>query len=332
MLTTEMLAEPEIAVAPEPSPPAPKMANSPPELPLLGWDWGYKYEYNQETGEFEQARLTLLDILYPTGEEIYVAESWLHHLLAAVLEFMLRVYLEPKGWIVLGDVYVHWDRPEVPIVLAPDVTVIPEGHYPVKEGSYHVGQHGPVPSFVIEVVSPRYRFRDVDRKVWDYAAVGIKEYLIVDTWPDDEEKNWELVGYRLEEGPFYQELTPDGEGGLSFETVGLRFVPIERERVDVYELESGEKLKTPEEWIAQARLEAEARAEAQAQAQVEAEARAEAQAQAQVEAEARAKAEAAQAEAEAKAQTEAEARVKAEARIAELEARLYQIKKGADQT
>ena len=323
MVTTECWLEPDIAVAAVPSPrPATRPADSPDKLPTLGWEWGYKYAYNQETGEFEQTRLTLLDILYPTGEEIYVAESWLHHWLAVLLEMMLRTYLEPKGWIIIGNVHVHWDRPGVP-ALAPDVTAIPEGHYPVEEGSYQVGKHGPMPTFVLEVVSARYRFRDVDRKVLDYAAVGVREYLIVETWPDEPEKEWELMGYRLEDDPFYQAIEPDPEGGLSFETVGLRFVPIGRERVDVYDLASGERLRSSEEWVREARTEAEARAKAEAD-RVKAEAaRAEAEAKAQAEAEARA-------EAQAQAQAEAEARTKAEARIAELEARLYEIKKGRE--
>lgn len=48
-----------------------------PELPKLSWEWGYKVVRNAESGDFIEAPLTLLDLLYPTGEELVMAEGWL---------------------------------------------------------------------------------------------------------------------------------------------------------------------------------------------------------------------------------------------------------------
>lgn len=154
--------------------------------------------------------------------------------------------------------------------LAPDVTAVLGGNYPGEEGSYHVGDDGPNPSFVVEITSPNKPGLDLDRKKWDYAAFAIPEYLIIDMWSEPK-KPWQLYGYRLEHGPFYHEIKPDADGGLTFETVGLRFVGVGRTIVDVYDATNGQKLALPDDWMDMVRASAAARAEAEAErAQAEA--------------------------------------------------------------
>jgi hypothetical protein len=242
-----------------------------------------------------------------------VAENWRHHWLAHLLEAILRMFLAGQGWVVMGNVYIHWGRRGIS-PRAPDVAAMPGGHYPGEGESYRVGRHGPSPSFVLEVTSPHDRWTDLEWKVVDYAAVGVPEYLVIDMWPEDG-GDWRLLGYRLGQGPFYDQIAPDDAGGVTFETVGIRFVARGRERVDLYHATTGEQLLSPDELAA---LEARARAEAESRAEAET-ARAEAEA-------ARAEAETARAEAEAaRAEAEARARAEAEARIAELEARLREL-------
>lgn len=48
-----------------------------PELPKLGWEWGHKLVRDEQSGDIIEAPLTLLDLLYPTGEELVMAEGWL---------------------------------------------------------------------------------------------------------------------------------------------------------------------------------------------------------------------------------------------------------------
>ena len=292
-----------------------------PVLPTLDWSWGYKWVSNEATGEDVRVPLTLLDLLYPTGEEIFVAEAWMHRSLSVTLEVMIRAHLASRGWVVFGNVYVHWGLPGTP-PLAPDVTAIPEGDYPTEEeGSFYVGYHGPVPSFVIEVTSPNKPERDLDRKKWDYASFGVKEYLIIDGWSNTDEP-WRLQGYRLGDQPFYDDLQADAEGGLTFATVGLRFVGRERETVEVYDVATGERLLPPEEWLHQAEVATAARAQAEARAEDEAAARTQAEARAEDEAAARAQAEARAEDEAARATTEAKARAETESKLAEALARL----------
>ena len=253
-----------------------------PELPKLSWESGHKVVRDERTGELTETPLTLLDLLYPTGEELFMAEGWLHRWLSVMLEVLLREHLKERKWIVFGNVFVHWNRPNVP-PLAPDVTAIFGADYPGEEGSYHVGYHGPNPSFVVEVTSLNKPARDLDRKKWDYAALAIPEYLIIDMWSEPEQP-WRLLGYRLQDGPYYTELVPDAEGGLTFQTIGMRFVGIGRNTVAVYDITTGERLALPDDWLQLARAETQARTEAEARAEAEA-ARAEAEAAARQEVE-----------------------------------------------
>lgn len=255
-----------------------------PALPTLPGDWGHKYIRDEQTGQVKTAPLTLLDLLYPTGEEIFVSEGWLHRWLTVMLEVIIRTHLAAKGWVIFGNVYVHWGRPGVP-PFAPDVTAIPEGRYPGEDGSFKVGEHGPTPKFVIEVTSPHYLHNDLERKPVDYAALGVEEFLRIDMW-SKRQAPWQLSGYRLAGSPFYLPIPPDAQGGVTFHTVNLRFTPVGRETVEVYDAQTGELLLPPEDWMEKAIAESKARAEAETRAE-QAETRAEREAKARAEAEAR---------------------------------------------
>jgi len=82
-------------------------------------------------------------------------------------------------------------------------------------------------------------------------------------------------------------LPADADGGITFATVGLRFVAINRTRLEVYDSTTGQRLLTSNELQAQAKAEAQ-RAEAEAQRATEAVERAELEAAARLAAEARA--------------------------------------------
>lgn len=98
------------------------------------------------------------------------------------------------------------------------------------------------------------------------------------------------VGYRgLGEQPMYETIVPDPDGRITFIEVGLQFEVVGRERINIYDLTTGERLLTPAEQKTYADSEA-----------------------------ARAKQEA------TRADNEAAARTAAEARIRELEALLRQ--------
>jgi Uma2 family endonuclease len=290
-LKTAQLPPPTVVSKKSAVEPSPTTLPSPPALPTFGPYVGYKNVYNPETDAYDQVPLTLLDILYPIeGEGIVMPVSPHHDRWARGLAFILQGHLAAPDWLIIVDTWIRWGHRGIPDV-APDVAAIPGGRLPdLSENSYRVNRDGPVPAFVIEITSEETRKVDLDAKTLHYAAMGVREMLIIDRWPDEGD-DWELLGYRLGDSPYYEEIVPDAEGGLTFETIGLRFEAVGRGWIDVYNVATGERLLPPDEFRAYAEAEA-ARAEAEAaRAEAEAERRAKAEAETRAEAEARAEAE-----------------------------------------
>ena len=271
------------------------------DLPTFPIDTGFWERFDAETNTLHRYPLTLLDLLFPDQDELGVLvmpESPLHDLWSGQLAFTMRTNLKQRNWLILHDVFIYWPQRFVPPA-APDLAIIPDAPVLAENvKSYHVGRDGPLPIFVAELISESSRTHDLETKRTLYASMGIKEYLVVDLLPL-EAGPWRVYGYRLDNEPYYTPIPNDEAGGVTFTGVGLRFVPVGRSRIEVYDLTIDERLLTPDELKAEAQAETAARVAAEtAQA---------------AEAAARAAAETAQA-------AEAAARVAAEARIAELEA------------
>jgi Uma2 family endonuclease len=234
-------------------------------LPTFPLESGWRTVRDPVTGAAQELPLTLRDILFPTEDDIgvvYMAQSPLHNLLTGLLYTMLQTYLGPRAWLILHDVLVLWGvRGVTP--KSPDIAAFPGGRFPYGEKSYRVGRDGPMPTFVIEVTSADTRQEDLLVKPLHYAALGIREFLIIDILNQTTE-SWELIGYRLDAGPFYRRLPADAEGGVTFATVGLRFVAVNRTRIEVYDSATGQRLFTSDELKALMEAEA-ARAEAEAE-------------------------------------------------------------------
>lgn len=236
-----------------------------PKVPTFPLEDGWRTVYDEDTQTWYDIPLTLRDILYPTEDDVgavYMSQGQTHNLLISFLSELLRLFLSKHGWYFPNDVLIHWNIPGVPpkspdIAAIPDVKLEPEG-----KKSFHVGRDGPMPRAIIEMTSESTRSHDFNRKPTTYASVGIQEYLIIDIW-NGLSNPWKLYGYRLGKSPYYEEVEPDAEGGIILETLGLRFVPIGRERVDVFDITTGERLRSAQEYEEMAEAAA-ARAEAEA--------------------------------------------------------------------
>ncbi|MCE7988398.1 MAG: Uma2 family endonuclease [Caldilinea sp. CFX5] len=228
-----------------------------PDLPTFPLEAGWRTVYDAATERYLQQPLTLLDILYPSEDDVgvvYMAQSPLHNLLTDLLSVMLSTYLGARDWLILHDVLVLWGVRGIP-PKSPDLAAIPGGRRPIDEKSYRVGRDGPIPAFVIEVTSTETRNEDLDNKPLHYAALGIKEFLIIDIL-NETTGDWDLIGYRLEDGPYYRRLSLDAEKGITFTTVGLRFVAVNRTRIEVYDSATGQRLLTSQELKTQAEAQA----------------------------------------------------------------------------
>ncbi len=172
----------------------------------------------------------------------------------------------------------------------PDVSVVPN----VKDraaigGTFDCLEQGTRPCLIVEVMSPNYQGDDT-KKVEIYEQAGVAEYIILNPHLENRSLPMVLTGYRLV-GKRYQPIQPDATGQLLSQTVGVKFGLDKTGRALILtDALTGQKLLTNEEELA-ARLEAEARAQAEALAREE----------------------------------ELAARLEAEARVAMLEARLREL-------
>lgn len=224
------------------------------ELPTFPIETGFWERFDPETNTLHRYPLTLLDLLFPDQDELGVLvmpESPLHDLWSGQLAFTIRANLKQRNWLILHDVFIYWPQRFVPPA-APDLAIIPDAPQLAENvKSYHVGQDGPLPIFVAELISESSRTHDMETKRTFYASMGIKEYLVVDLLPL-EAGPWCVYGYRLENEPYYTPIANDEDGGVTFTSVGLRFVPVGRSRIEVYDLTTNERLLMPDELKARA--------------------------------------------------------------------------------
>ena len=139
-------------------------------------------------------------------------------------------------------------------------------------------KEGTCPSLVIEIVSPESKENDLDKKVNIYKKAQVEEYLIINPNLKDEQVDYEIAGYRLI-GNSYRKIKPDKQGRyLSKSTQILFGTNTEKDRLQLWDANTGEELLVSREETEEARAaEAKARFEAEAKARA-AEARAEAEA------------------------------------------------------
>lgn len=234
--------------------------------------------------------LTLADFLDPEEGDLFM-QGTLHDEDTDALKSIFRhLYHDEPTTAVFSDLKILWGI-EGLSQPAPDVMVIPNVNEPAKpRPAFDVEIEGTRPRFILEVVSPRYRQPDRDKKVAIYEQAGVEEYFIIDSWLKGEEVSYEVLGYRLQEG-IYSEIQPNEQGWV-FSQVNKVWVGVseDRQRFFVIDAQSEQPI-----------LPAEKRAEAET---------------------ARAEAETARAEAEAIARQQAEARLaEVEAQLRELQAR-----------
>jgi Uma2 family endonuclease len=131
----------------------------------------------------EQVPLTLEDVLHPQEEDRFVERGG-HYDDQAYLYgvFKSRVGSNPAA-DVSANLRVQLDPdPTNELAHGPDVAVyfgLPR-KIPRDLGTYRVGIHGPLPSLIVEIVSPHTRANDVEKKMREYHDLGVPEFVIVD--------------------------------------------------------------------------------------------------------------------------------------------------------
>ncbi len=210
------------------------------ELAECGWRFE---EFAQPDGStsYQQVPLTAAEFLHPQ-EGYHLPNSTFHDDTAGdAKDILTRRYASNPDIGVFRDLLIEWDTPLGEH--CPDTFVafgIRNKHE--NRSKFIVADEGVLPIFILEVVSPRYRKTDRETKVVEYARARVLEYVIIDRRTIRQQILDEVLGYRLVE-EFYQPITPDDDGRILCDTLGV-WISLQECRLVVEDAQTGQRLKT----------------------------------------------------------------------------------------
>lgn len=189
--------------------------------------------------------LTSAEFVHPQ-EGYHLPNSTFHDSAVGDAKDMLtRRYASDPETAVFRDLLIKWDIANLDDH-SPDVYVVfGVRNKEQNRTQFVVAEEGVCPSLIIEVVSPRYRKEDREIKVKEYAQAKVQEYVIVDRRTQRGQVIEEVLGYRLVDGQ-YLPLTPDDDGRILSETVGL-WIGLYDGRVVMEDAQTGKRLLTSRE-------------------------------------------------------------------------------------
>jgi hypothetical protein len=176
--------------------------------------------------------------------------STFHDSIAGEAKDMLsRRYAANPNVGVFRDLLIEWDIPELRDHCPDTFVAFGIQNKGQNREKFIVVREAARPRFILEVVSPRYRKTDRETKVMQYAQAGVEEYVIVDRRTYRKQTVDEVLGYRLV-GCAYQPVSPDDEGRILCQTVGL-WMSLQDGHLVLEDVQTGERLKTSEELAAE---------------------------------------------------------------------------------
>lgn len=209
------------------------------ELAECGWRTVIE-THADGTTTFTKIPLTPEEFLHPK-EDYRLPNSTFHDDVAGhAKDVLTRRYASDPTVGVYRDLLIEWDI-EGQKDLCPDTFVaFGISNKDQNRSKFIIANEGARPALVLEVVSPRYRKEDREKKVLEYARTQVREYVIVDRRRQRGEFVDEVLGYRWVEG-IYQPIAPDEEGRILCETVGV-LMSLQEGRLVIEEAETGERL------------------------------------------------------------------------------------------
>jgi hypothetical protein len=157
-------------------------------------------------------------------------------------DMLLRRYANRPDIAVFRDLLIEWDNPDLDDHCPDTFVVFGIQNKEQNRTKFIVANESVRPAFIIEVVSPRYRKEDREIKVVEYARARVQEYAIIDRRTYRGQVLDEVLGYRLVEG-HYQPITPDDEGRILCDTVGL-WLSLQNGRLVMEDAITGSRLQT----------------------------------------------------------------------------------------
>ena len=191
--------------------------------------------------------LTPEDLLEPEEGDVYM-EGSLHEKDLDRLKSIFRHALKGrKNVTVYSDLKIEWGAEGLPNP-APDISIFENVKDPEKpRNSFFVREEGVKPFFILEVVSPRYRNTDTNKKPEIYRKARVPEYIVVDPGLKENKIFYTVSGHRLA-GNRYVKIKPDSQGRILSLTTGL-FIGVSesRDRLVVTDVQTGEEILSDDE-------------------------------------------------------------------------------------
>ena len=215
-----------------------------------------------------------MPILYEDEEEGDMGEANPHVESDVILFVCLKAHLADRPeYRVFSNMNCYYlDGPRHPVTgslpyISPDNMVVrPSRELGDEVESYTIGEDGPSPEFIAEVLSERSaQQRDLTDKVKLYALLGVGEYFLVDS--TGRFLRQRLLLKRLQPDRTWKDVQ-DSDGGVT-SRLGFRLIWDSDGRLRVIDAKTGKAYVRPDE----AQLEADARRQAEERVRAESEAR-----------------------------------------------------------
>lgn len=187
-------------------------------------------------------------------EEKMPESPWHAKVADAVKELIDQAVANLPEGVVFRDLFFRFEGKRY----APDIAVVLKGAPPVERVGlvYRVPEDGPAPDAIVEVaVSPKSLGEALSEKADFYASMGVKDYLVVEAFPDRPIRLWfcrldkgETLSWVNEAKLETLKITVKAEGQRLrvFDEEGREILPL-RERVAMLEAELQEERKKREE-------------------------------------------------------------------------------------
>jgi Uma2 family endonuclease len=162
-------------------------------------------------------------VMYEDEGQEEMGDSEIHSITLAILYMALRAHLARRPeYRIFTDLNLYYHRADHWAYVSPDVMVVsPTRAFAGPLTSYRIGEDGPAPILVIEVLSRRsFQQQDLSNKPIIYADLGVAEYILVD--PTGEFLPQKLQIRHLEPDRTWAN-TQDGDGGVTSD-LGFRLI------------------------------------------------------------------------------------------------------------
>jgi Uma2 family endonuclease len=233
-----------------------------------------------------------IPLLYE-DEGLEMGETTLHRMTCDILVYGWAFHFAGRADCrAFSNLNLYYSDDDPNAYASPDAMVVEAPRsLPAQLSSYRIGEDGPAPVLVAEVLSFKtYQEGDLSDKPILYAALGVEEYILIDVSAELLPRRLLLLR-RQEDGTWAEEQ--DADGGIT-SRFGFRLVIEDDGHLRVLDAKTGKRYRRPLE--------------------------------AQAEADQRAAETAARRKAERKARTESKARAQAEEKVRALEAELARLR------